>query len=436
MSDVEERGRSRHKKHHSKHDDKKHHGKSKSRSRSRSRSRSTSRSSRGSSRSSRGGKKKKKKKDKKKKDKKKKKKKGGKDEDRPPSEWSREELLDSVNMFANLKFDRSNGTAQFTVQNMRMMGDQLEIVLELFTRFSNIDSLTFRKCFITDDIFIDLLEKIKGLRNPRKLIFPFNGLTGDSVKLACKAFTTTKNSKRKLDEVDFRENNIDNEDGMTLYRSFKDTIRIINGIPIQKYKDIHNKILDLSNKQLKLPEVGIAMGLLKDNAHITSVDLSYNYIDAVGAKTIASTIPLLKGVTHYKLNNNPSMTNNGEDEEGIEMLQHCVHVSNRICEMDLTLTGADKLIIERANRSSSVNRCVQAARDSRNDRFSDFISARLDHKRENPPINYLEEYEPDLIIDSEFTKKDKLNIMHVKMEANEVMMRRQVVGPHGYGTKF
>ena len=434
MSDVEERGRSRHSKHHSKHGDKKHHGKSKSRSRSRSRSRSTSRSSRGSSRSSRGGKKKKNKKDKKKK--KKKKKKGGKGEDKPPSEWSREELLDNVNMFANLKFDRSNGTAQFTVQNMRMMGEQLEIVLELFTRFSNIDSLTFKKCFITDDIFIDLLEKIKGLRNPRKLIFPLNGLTGDSVKLVCKAFTTTKNSKRNIDEIDFRENNIDNEDGMTLYRSFKDTIRTINGIPIQKFKEIRNTTLDLSNKKLKLPEVGIAMGLLKDNEHIKYVDLSYNYIDAVGAKTIANTIPLLKGVTHYKLNNNPSMTNNGEDEEGIEMLQHCVHESNRICLMDLTFTGADKTIIERANRSSSVNRCVQAARDSRKDRFSDFISARLDDKRANPPINYLKDFEPDLVIDPDFTKKDKLNIMHVKMEANEVVIRRQVDGPHGYGTKF
>lgn len=397
---------------------------------SRSRSRSKSR---GGSRSRSPGKAKKGKKDKK--DKKKKKKKGKvADADKPPSEWSREMLIDRVKLFTKFETNRNTGSGSLSMQNQRVLGESLEIVMEIFRRFPEIQHITFKKCFVTDDVLVELLESMQGMQHVKTLALPFNALTPVATELICRTFGM---KKKQLEVLDLRENQLEEADGHMLYRTFKQSILMMNGVTVKPLlKDIHMRELDLRASQLKQPEMAILCGVMKEALHLRDIHMSNNYFDASCALCLAKTIPFAKGLRSIDLGNNP-LTNRGKDDSGAEALVEVVCRLDQITRCNIRNCGIDDTICDKVERSASVNRAVHATKPMINSYFTDFIKSRINTgKLSEQPENHWLHFDPPFKTDLEFTRMEKLNEMQVKMRPNEIILHRKKNGPHGIGMKF
>lgn len=409
--------------------------KSRSKSGSRSKSRSKSKS-RSRSRSKGRGRKRSKspKKKNKKKDKKKGKKKGKDVGEQPVSQWSKELLMDRCRLFSKFETNRNTGSGSLTVNNTRLMGETLEIVLEVLTRFVEVQHVTFRKCFVTDEILEEMIEVLHGLQHLKTLALPYNALTSAAIKPICTAFF---NKKRKLEVLDLRENQLDEHDGEELYKTYKGILLELNGVPIKPFKnDMSKTKLDLKLHQLKLPEMAVICGLLKECINIREVDMSNNYFDASAARLLAATIPFSPGLRVVDISKNP-LTNKGKDEDGVLQIVDSVVRLDKITSMNIRDCGADDELVTKVERSASVNRSVHATKSSTNSYFTDFIRSRIDTgKLSESPSDPYTDYEPPFEMDLDFTKFQRLNLMQVEMRTNEIKLNRKKMGPHGHGMKF
>lgn len=219
-----------------------------------------------------------------------------------PSEWSREEMMEKIKKLGNFKLDRVTGSGLLEVRGKRILTDEIEVLLETFRRFNEIQRIVLQKCSVNDELIEDLCKGMKYLRHLRFLDLSNNAISKNGVMSIIKTFASMS---RKLEILDLRQNNLTEDDGRMLYRSFP-TLMTLNGLPIAPLKkDKDTFILDMTDQKLKLPEVGIVCSLLFDCRHVSDVRLAKNSIDARGLCTIAECIRDLNYISKIDLSFNP-----------------------------------------------------------------------------------------------------------------------------------
>ena len=92
--------------------------------------------------------------------------------------------------------------------------------------------------------------------------------------------------------------------------------------------------LDIPNIGAKTCEVAIIGNVLRENIHLQWLDLSKNYVDALGLKILVEHLRNAPFVRYLNLSNNP-LTNNGKDMSGIEDLVLFSRTHTSLCSVKL-----------------------------------------------------------------------------------------------------
>ena len=82
-----------------------------------------------------------------------------------PADWTREELLDRIRKFGTFKLDKSTGAGTLESVNRRIMGDDILAIQECFRRYTEVQHVTFSRCFLTDDTFKLICSGFGNLRH-------------------------------------------------------------------------------------------------------------------------------------------------------------------------------------------------------------------------------------------------------------------------------
>ena len=86
--------------------------------------------------------------------------------------------MDRVKKFGKLSIDQKTGVGTLESVSKRLMNEDIELILEVLKRFTEIQHVRLQKCFITDDIFTKIHENgLKDLRHLKSLHLGFNMLT-------------------------------------------------------------------------------------------------------------------------------------------------------------------------------------------------------------------------------------------------------------------
>lgn len=338
-----------------------------------------------------------------------------------PEEWTKQELMDKVVLFATFEVDRVSGSGRFEVSNRRILDDEIIVILEVLRRYTEIQHFTVRKCFLTDAIFAKFLLPLKNLRHLKTLNLAFNGLTSDSVREIVGTFSM---NKRRLQHIDLRENLLDDKDGISVFKNFLD-IDTLNGISMKDLrahnvvqKDTHDALktsstLVLHNQGIKLADVAIICCIIQEYIHINELDLSKNHIDCYGAKLLVTYLYRCPYVRKINLSKNP-ITNHGKDFSCIEAIQRLCRERPSIIEMKLDdIYMVPKDLHMKIDRSTSVNRAIKLVRDEPKDFFQHFIFDTFRAKAPPPPEDPLAGWEAKQEIDKEFFVANKLDTMSV-----------------------
>lgn len=350
--------------------------------------------------------------------------------DENPEKWSRDTLVEAINELGEFSLNRSTGSGSLTMNSKKIMNDQLTVILEAMRRFTEIQHVTLTKCGLTDELFAKMLENLQGLRHLKTLSLTFNSLTGITCDIIISAFMTVG---RKIEHLDLRNNNITDEDGTRLARGFP-LVHTLNGIPMlstvqsrdKSIRPMSSTVLDLSNHQIRLPEVAIICELIKNkkSVHIGVINLSNNGIDANGSIMLCNTIANLKNIYKIDVSHNP-VTNKGKNIEGIKAWVNLTAKSTFLSEMITNGIDLSEEHKDRLTRSLAVNHAQRLRMQPSffNEWSLETILANAKEMRINP----LKEYEPSFDMDPTFASINNVPIRTVEVDGDEIIITKQVV---------
>lgn len=271
----------------------------------------------------------------------------------------------------------------------------------LFLTDTEIQHVTFQKCFLNDEIFIEICNHIKNLRHLKSLIVPYNLLTSASVMLVIRSFG---NSSRQLQQLDFRDNPILDEDGHRLYNVFSKTMVVLNGMEIEKVKHQRHTTLEYSDLRMRLPEVAVMCDMLEFCGFLTILDLSHNNINSDCLIALSNCLVMRTNITTVNLSHNPIMGAQNDTMEGIEaftrMMQSCKH----ICHIEMEGIDLPTDVYDRLTISQQVNRTAVTATAGGMNPFVEFVGKSIRTRASGPPVNPLKSWVASLTIDRAFAK--------------------------------
>jgi hypothetical protein len=285
-----------------------------------------------------------------------------------PEEWTREELMERVSRFGSYEVDRSNGSGKLTVEHRRILDDEMKILMELFRRNTEIQTLTFRKCFLTDEILEELMTKgFSGLRHVRILNFTSNGLTRKTTQLI---IDTYQRALRPLKSIDLRENLINEEDSRQLYNAFSATLTFLNGIDLTSFKDHKdNKAFLCQDLKAHRIETGVICCVLDAHLSLDALDASRNFIDSNCLILLSKVLLPLTNIHKVVLNYNPLTSSIGSestdnsssslDLRGITEFMKMLRINQWIVDVEMIGCKVPPKMQENIERSLMVNRSIE-----------------------------------------------------------------------------
>jgi hypothetical protein len=236
-----------------------------------------------------------------------------------PSQWSRQELIDKLNGFAHFTVDNKTGVATLSSENKRLLSEDISVLQEIMRRVTEIQEVNLSGCGLTDAVFSELLDKgLTGLRHLKILRLQSNLLSGPSVDGIVRAFSR---SVRKIQVLDLQFNSLSFKDGHALFTAFGSSVQELNGLNMGQMMgaDKAAEVLTLSNKALRVGELGIVCGMLAQRRRIHTVDLSHNRISAEGLVLMVAALKDMPHVRNLDLSGNP-LTNEGTELAGVQAL--------------------------------------------------------------------------------------------------------------------
>jgi hypothetical protein len=275
-----------------------------------------------------------------------------------PEEWTREELMEKVKRFASFEVDRSDGSSTLVVQGFRLMDDELKILKELFRRSTEIQSITLKRCFMTDETLETLYnDGIMVLRFVKRLILTQNALTRRTTELLIAALG---NANKPIEVIDLRDNLVNEEDLRMLYRVFNHGLHYLNGIDLIQFKtEKADRCMDCHDMKLTITEVSVVCCVLEAHLGLESLNLSHNSVDSNCLKLLSATLSELTNIHHIDLSNNP-LTNGAEDFTGIISIMNMLRMNQYIYTMDVSGEKVPARILENIARSCMVNRSLES----------------------------------------------------------------------------
>ena len=332
-----------------------------------------------------------------------------------PADWTREELFDRIRKFGTLKLDRGSGSGTLEAVNRRIMPDDAIVICEIFRRYTEVQSVTLQRCFLTDDTFALLSQNMPNLRHLKHLNLTFNSLSSPSVVriVALYNFIGAR-PDRRIEEIDLRNNNLNVHDGQALYDAFP-TIRILNGIRLLKHRrDTMLHEIDLCDASMRITEVKILAGLLKalSPQHIYSINLSRNKINCRGLRELTLALGEVAHVRFLDISHNP-LTDGDLDFTGIESIISLVRTSKWLCNLKRDgVTGFTPLQEQQLERSLQVNRSLDTLADDAGivlDKFASYIRSRMEKTvAALPPIPKREDMDPTFNVDYAFCRLNRI----------------------------
>jgi len=292
-------------------------------------------------------------------------------------DMSLEEMTDRVKKFGKLNMDAKTGVGTLEVNSKRLMSEDIDVLIEVFKRYTEVQHIRLQKCFLTDDLLEKLYEGgLKGLRHLKSLWIGFNMLTERSSKFLIEKFSKLP---RQIQHLDLRSNSLTEENAEELYHAFPN-LQTLNEIAIYKYKrDLTNTIVDCHALQLKLPEMKILVCMLQglgSRCHLTTLDLSNNLISAKGLKVLAEGIRLLP-VQELDISFNPC-TDDDLDFTGIDALYLSIHRHKYIARLYYEGVNMPTEHLESLHTSMQVNNQLLPAQKNDDgvikDKFAAYIT--------------------------------------------------------------
>ena len=101
--------------------------------------------------------------------------------------------------------------------NKRLLDDELTVIMEILRRYTEVQHITLKKCYLTDETFEKLMPLLVDLRHLRTLCISQNALTSATAMAIHHNFA---HKKRKILNLDIRENVLNEHDGQMIYHSF------------------------------------------------------------------------------------------------------------------------------------------------------------------------------------------------------------------------
>ena len=321
-----------------------------------------------------------------------------------PSDWTRYELLEKVAKFSLIEVNESK--IKLEMNGKKLFGDIMLTLRELFHRFAEIELILLRNCFITDELFIEIVDLIKESQSLENFHVPFNYLTQKSVLAFIDAFSG-KYLSINLRSIDMRDNQLTADDSIQLYHAFQN-IQKLNGISIWAIR--RNREIDsiqLSNSQLKLAEISVLQQLITEARHIKRLDLSRNLLDASCTKIIGSIVQNCPNITSIDIsNNNLISTEEGTDLEGLNMILSGLKSSKTLLHLNITGCKVPSFYIEHFECSTQVNRRLHARKTSSNP-FRDYIQQEAKARAEPLPTDHFLKWTPKLVVDKNFSNREE-----------------------------
>jgi hypothetical protein len=94
------------------------------------------------------------------------------------NDFTLEEMMDRIKKIGKFFLDPKTGVGTLEVLSKRLMNEDVELIIEIIKRYTEIQNIKLSKCFITDDIFIRIHENgLVNLRHLKSLQLPFNMLS-------------------------------------------------------------------------------------------------------------------------------------------------------------------------------------------------------------------------------------------------------------------
>ena len=319
--------------------------------------------------------------------------------------------MDRVKKFGKLSIDQKTGQGTLEVVAKRIMSDDVDLIIEVLKRYTEIQYVKLQKCFLTDDLLVKIHENgLKGLRHLKSLYLASNMLSGKSVELLVKEYSQLA---RQIINLDLRGNSLTEDDAEALYNAFPN-VQTLNEIQMYKYKrDLTNTEIDCHSLQLKLPEMKLIVCLVQQlgrRCHLATLDVSNNLISAKALKVLAEGIRLVP-VHEIDISYNPC-TDDDLDFTGVEAMYLSIHTAKFITNLYHDGVTIPEEYIDFLECSLKVNRSLLLPAKNGDgvikDKFFSYIFDIVEERTAPLPENMYKGLEFDYEMDRNFCRLNRV----------------------------
>ena len=206
---------------------------------------------------------------------------------------STNELRERTEKFARFYIiDKVANSSAIEINNKKLLDEEMMVLTELFSRYTELQSITLKRCYLTDDVFVPILELMKRSRHVKVLDLQFNLLGTATVELLIDTYAKAdrfaasisphshpinrRSIYRRLENLDLRMNLLTEADGVRLYNAFNGSIRVLNAVPISQARNKEGNTFAVINSRLRVCEVAMISLLLRDSrsSYLNTIDLS------------------------------------------------------------------------------------------------------------------------------------------------------------------
>ncbi len=339
-----------------------------------------------------------------------------------PKDWTRQELLEKVAGIGKFTQDKKTGVGEMIVANKRLLNDDINVMLELIRRTTEIQTISLYNCGLSDEEFEKLCTVgLKSLRHLKQLQLIQNQLTSKSVEVLINTFIR---STRQPLHIDLNGNNLIFNDGVELYRAFP-LIKILCGIPLSDIKSHpHLTLMDLHDCNLKFAEIGVVSCVVAEMKNLNELNLAKNNINSLCLVQLIDFLETAPNINKLDLSYNP-ITTMGTDLAGLERL--VIFVKNTTSLTQINLDGVEIPLVTKNKilQSLGVNRSVQgdASGYHFNKHMKEILIAK--EKPEKRPNANVANWKPKFVLDHEFVKVNRIPVCLVEFDGNDIILTRK-----------
>lgn len=329
-----------------------------------------------------------------------------------PKDWTRAEIMEKIAKFAKFQQDKKTGEAEVkALDGIRISAEDVIVLCELIRRTTEIQRISLRYCSLNDEQAVQILNALKGVRHLKEIDLSQNVLTSVSIEVLITNFSKIS---RKPESINIRDNpSLSFDDAERLFLAFP-YIGQLNMIPVAEIRkeEFTGEVLDLSEYEMKLFEVGIAKRLILEFTRLKTVNVRNNFINAKGLEVLFQAIQEKPSIRNVDLSFNP-ITNEGKDLSAIQIMQQFLQGSTQILQVHMDGIVLSAEIQERISRALAVNRSVEGKKDGYY--FNKFAAALVQSRMPKfTKMEDIQKWQPKLnAVDESFVRHNRLRIPDV-----------------------